>query len=50
MMWRKVLAAIVIAFAVFYAITNPLDAASFIRTIASGIGVFATAVVTGGRS
>ena len=38
-----------VAFAVFYAITNPGDAADFVHTIASGIGSFATALAHGGN-
>ena len=37
------------AFAVFYAITNPHDAASFVHTIATGLGSFATALAHGGK-
>ena len=46
---RKLGGLAVIAFAVFYAITNPSDAASVVHTIASGIGSFATALATGGN-
>jgi hypothetical protein len=44
---RKLAGLLVLAFAVFYAITNPYDAADFIRTIASGVGSFASALATG---
>lgn len=44
---RKVAGLAVLAFAVFYAITNPYDAADAIHTIASGIGSFASALATG---
>jgi hypothetical protein len=46
---RKLVGAAVVAFAVFYAITNPGEAASFVHTIASGIGAFATALAHGGK-
>lgn len=45
---RKVAGLAVVAFAVFYAITNPGDAAGLVHTIASGIGSFATALANGG--
>ncbi|GGQ77552.1 hypothetical protein [Couchioplanes azureus] len=45
---RKLAGLAVGAFAVFYAITNPADAADFIRTVASGIGAFASALADGG--
>jgi len=37
------------AFAVFYAITNPGNAADFVHTIAAGIASFATALAGGTR-
>ena len=46
---RKVLGLVVAAFAVFYAITNPHDAADAIRTVTSGIGAFASALASGGN-
>jgi hypothetical protein len=46
---RKVGALAALAFALFYAITNPGDAASFVHTVASGIGSFATALANGGN-
>ncbi len=46
---RKLGGLAVVAFAVFYAITNPHDAADAIRTIASGIGSFASALAEGGN-
>ena len=46
---RKLGGLAVIAFGVFYAITNPGDAASFVHTIASGIGSFATTLASGGN-
>ncbi len=46
---RKLTGLAVLAFAVFYAITNPTDAAHAIHTIASGIGSFASALAEGGN-
>jgi hypothetical protein len=46
---RKVLGGVLLAFALFYAITNPAEAASFVHTIASGVGSFATALANGGN-
>ena len=46
---RKAAGLVVLAFAVFYAITNPSNAAEFVHTIASGIGSFATALAGGTR-
>ena len=46
---RKLGGAAVIAFAAFYAITHPGDAADVVHTIASGIGSFATALANGGH-
>lgn len=46
---RKLGGLAVIAFGLFYAITNPADAASVVQTIASGIGSFATALAHGGN-
>lgn len=46
---RKLAGSAVVAFAGFYAITNPADAASFVHTIASGIASFATALANGGN-
>ena len=45
---RKLAGLAVVAFTVFYMITNPSDAAGFVHTIASGIGSFATALANGG--
>jgi hypothetical protein len=47
---RKLCGLAVLAFAVFYAITNPGDAATFVHPIATGIGSFATALAHGGNS
>lgn len=47
---RKLAGLAVLAFAVFYAITNPAEAADAIRTIAAGIGSFASALATGGNT
>jgi hypothetical protein len=46
---RKIAGAAVVAFALFYAITNPHTAADFVQTIASGIGSFAAALASGGN-
>lgn len=46
---RKAAGLALLAFAAFYAITNPHDAADAIHTIASGIGSFATALANGGK-
>jgi hypothetical protein len=46
---RKLGGLALVAFAAYYAITNPGDAASFVHTIASGIGAFATALAHGGK-
>lgn len=46
---RKLAGFALVAFAVFYAITKPGDAADFVHTIASGIGSFATALAGGNR-
>jgi len=46
---RKLGGLAVIAFAVFYAITNPGDAARFVHSIAAGVGSFATALAHGGK-
>ncbi len=49
MQLRKLAGLAVLAFAAYYAITNPTDAASAIHTIASGIGSFASALASGGN-
>jgi hypothetical protein len=46
---RKLGGLAALAFAAFYAITNPHDAAAFVHTIASGIGSFASALAAGGN-
>jgi hypothetical protein len=46
---RKLAGLAVFAFAVFYAITNPHAAAHAIHTIASGLGLFASALAHGGN-
>ncbi len=46
---RKLAGFAVAAFAMFYAITNPSDAADFVRTTVSGIGTFASALASGGN-
>jgi hypothetical protein len=45
---RKLLGLAALAFALFFAITNPGDAAAIVRTIASGIAAFASALANGG--
>jgi hypothetical protein len=47
-MLRKTLGYVVLAFVLFYAVTNPTDSADFVRSIASGIGSFASALAGGG--
>jgi hypothetical protein len=47
-MLRKALGWVVLAFALFYAVTNPTDSADFVRSIASGVGSFASALAGGG--
>jgi hypothetical protein len=47
---RKLGGLAVLAFALFYAVTNPSDAASFIRTVAEGVGTFASALANGGNN
>ncbi len=46
---RKFAGLAALAFAVFYAITNPTEAAHAIHTVASGIGAFASALAEGGN-
>jgi hypothetical protein len=46
-MLRKALGWVVLAFLLFYAVTNPTDSADFVRTVASGIGSFASALAKG---
>jgi hypothetical protein len=46
---RKLAGLAVVAFAVFYAITNPHEAARAIHTIAAGLGTFASALAHGGN-
>jgi hypothetical protein len=46
---RKLGGLAVLAFVLFYAITNPTDAADFVRSVASGISTFASELATGGR-
>lgn len=48
-MARKLAGLAAVAFALFYAVTNPSDAADVIHTIASGVGAFATALANGGN-
>ena len=46
---RKLGGLALLAFAVFYAVTNPSEAAGFIHSIASGLGAFASALAHGGH-
>lgn len=46
---RKILGWLVLAFVVFYAVSNPADAAGVLRSVASGIGEFAAALAGGGQ-
>jgi hypothetical protein len=48
-MARKLGGLAMIAFAVFFVISNPHAAAGFIHQIASGIGAFATDLAHGGH-
>jgi hypothetical protein len=47
-MLRKALGWVVLAFVLFYAVTNPIDSADFVRSVASGVGSFASALAGGG--
>jgi hypothetical protein len=42
---RKLGGLAVLALIAFYAITNPQTSADFVRTVASGVGAFASALV-----
>jgi hypothetical protein len=42
---RKLGGLAVLALVLFYAISNPHTAAGFVRTVASGVGAFASALV-----
>ena len=46
---RKLGGLAVVAFVLFFAITNPHTAADAVRTVASGLGTFAFALATGGN-
>jgi hypothetical protein len=46
---RKLGGLAVLAFVAFFAITNPHTAADAVRTIATGLGTFASALATGGN-
>ncbi len=48
-MMRKILAWTALAFLAFYAITNPGHSASLIRSMASGMGAFASALAGSDR-
>ncbi len=42
---RKLGGLAVVALVLFYAISNPTESAEFVRTVASGVGAFASALV-----
>ena len=44
---KKLITAAVAAFALYYAVTNPTQAAAAVRTLFGGIAAFASAVVGG---
>ncbi|WP_433297449.1 hypothetical protein ACQP2F_41055 [Actinoplanes sp. CA-030573] len=46
---RKLAGLVVLAFAAYYAITNPNDAASAVHTVVSGVGTFFSALSHGGK-
>jgi hypothetical protein len=46
---RKLGGLAVLAFLLFYAVTNPTTAAHAVHTIASGLGTFASVLATGGN-
>ncbi|RZU48858.1 hypothetical protein EV385_0587 [Krasilnikovia cinnamomea] len=46
---RKLLGGALVAFGLFFAITNPGHAADIVHTIASGISAFASALASGGH-
>lgn len=49
-MARKILGGLVLAFVLFYAVTNPVSTGHFIRALFSGLGTIAsTAASDGGR-
>ncbi len=48
-MARKLLGGLVLAFVLFYAITNPIDTGHFIRALFSGLGTIASTVASGGE-
>lgn len=47
-MIRKLAGWGVLAFALFYAVTNPTETAGLVRTVASGLAQFASALAGGG--
>ena len=47
-MLRKILSFLLIAFLAYYVVTNPGDSASFVRTVLTGAGDFASALAGGG--
>lgn len=46
---RKIFGWAVLAFVAFYVISNPGDAAGVLRSVASGVGEFASALAGGGQ-
>ncbi len=48
-MMRKILSGVVLAFVAFYAVTNPAESAGLIRSVAHGVGTFASALAGGDR-
>ena len=48
-MTRKILSWAVLAFALFYLVTNPAQTAGAVRSLASGLGMFASTLAGGGQ-
>jgi hypothetical protein len=46
---RKLGGLAVVAFLIFFALTNPTEAAGVIRHVANGVGAFFSALATGGH-
>ena len=46
---RKLGGLAVVAFLIFFALTNPTDAAGLIRHVATGVGAFFSALAHGGN-
>jgi hypothetical protein len=49
-MMRKLVGWAVLAFVLFYAVTNPTETAEFVRTVASGLAAFASALAGTGST